>query len=321
MKKLFILVLIIVLYPFLFVQSLLAIDNEVQNYIISSGSKWGNYNETGIIIADLLNKISDKLLFISVSSNGSVENISNLKQRFADFAIVQQDVLLENFYNGSNGIKNITFLFPLFEEKFIIYTQNKFPIPFYEFKNKIETWEKIKIWVTSKEGATYKTFLLITELLWADINNISFVVEDYSTLIEKFKNKEINYLLTFSLPIEELENMKKTSFVYFNNTQIFLLKNKMRRLSETNFGNVKYKTLGVMTLLIGLDSSINKIWEKQILDSLQKVVFRDEFISKEIDNTLKKFKENNNIYEDSLTKIPVSKLLLKELNYKVNCKT
>ena len=106
MKKILFTVFVLILSPFLYWQSATA-QESTQNYIISSGSYGGNYNKTGIIIANLLNNISEKYLFTPVASSGSLENINKLKRRFADFAIVQRDVLLNNFYGNKDGIKNI----------------------------------------------------------------------------------------------------------------------------------------------------------------------------------------------------------------------
>lgn len=289
-----------------------------QHYVISSGSHGGNYNKTGIIISDLLNKISDNSSFTAVSSTGSLDNISKLKKRFADFAIVQKDILLNNFYGDKDRIKNITLLFPLFQEKFIIYTHHNAPVPFETFRQAIKISNKLKIGVTSKKGTTYETFSSIAGLLGVNLNNISFVVGDYSILIEKFKNREIDYFITFSLPIEELEKRKKTSVVYFDKKQILLLKSKIRQLSESVFDNANHKTLGVWSFLIGLDSSIIKIGEKNIINSLRKINKRDDFISKEINKTLRQFKKNKDWHYKHLSAMPVSPYLLKILGYQPN---
>lgn len=289
-----------------------------QHYVISSGSHGGNYNKTGIIVSELLNKIGENSSFTAVTSTGSLDNISKLKKRFADFAIVQQDVLLNNFYGNKDRIKNITILFPLFQEKFIIYTHYDTPISFETFRQAAKISKNLKIGVTSKKGTTYETFSSITELLGVDLNNIIFVTEDYSALIEKFKNGEIDYFITFSLPIEELEKRKETSVVYFDKKQVLLLKSKIRRLSESHFDDANYMTLGVLSLLIGLDSSISKIGEHKIVNSLERINKRNDFISKEIQKTLKQFKKNKNWHYEYLSEIPVSPYLLNTLGYQTN---
>ncbi len=294
-------------------------QESTENYIISSGSNGGNYYKTGIVISELLNEINEYTLFTTVVSTGSIDNISKLKIRFADFAIVQRDVLLNNFYSNESGIKNITLLMPLFQEKFIIYTHSDSPIPFESFKQTVNNSSNyLKIGVTSKNGTTYKTFVSISGLLGINMNNISFIVEDYSILIKKFKNSEIDYFITFSLPIEELEYRKQISVVYFNKKQILLLKSRMRQLSESSFDNINHKTLGIWSLLIGLDSSIKKIGEHEILNHLQKIIQRDDFISIEIQKTLKGFKQNKNWRYKYLANIPVSPYLLKTLGYQTN---
>jgi len=289
-------------------------------YVISSGSPGGNYYKTGAIISELLGKMDESSIFISVPSTGSIDNVNKIKKRFADFALVQQDVLLNNFYGDNERIKNITLILPLFQEKFIIYTHYDSPISFEKFREVSQKRDrtKIKIGVTSKKGTTYDTFLSISGLLGLDLNSISFVVEDYSVLIEKFKSGEIDYFITFSLPIEEIEERKQASIVYFSHEQILLLKSKIRQLSESKFSNDQHKTLGVWSFLIGLDSSIKWIGEEKVIKSLMKVYERDDLISKEIQNTLTQFKEYDHWHDDHLSNVPVSQYLLKELGYKTN---
>jgi len=291
-----------------------------QYYVISSGSPGGNYHKTGIIVSELLNEISEKAFFIAVSSTGSIDNISKLKERFADFTIVQEDVLLKNFHGDKDGIKNITLLFPLFQEKFIIYTHHDTPISFGKFRQSIKAknLEKLRVGVTDKKGTTYETFSSIGGLLGVDLNNISFVVEDYSILIEKFKKREIDYFITLSLPIKELEKRKQTSVVYFDKKQIFLLKSKIPQLSEAHFENPNHKTLGVWSFLIGLDSSIKRVGEREIIDFLASINKRNDFISKEIQKTLNQFKKNKNWHNEYLSEVPVSPYLLENLGYQEN---
>jgi len=268
----------------------------------------------------LLGEAGESLIFIAVPSTGSIDNVNRMKKRFADFAIVQQDILLNNFHGDNERIKNITLLSPLFQEKFIIYTHDDSPISFEKFRevSKNQDQTKLKVGVTSKKGTTYDTFLSISGLLGLDLNSFSFVVDDYSVLIQKFKNREIDYFITFSLPIVELEERKQSSKVYFSHEQISLLKSKIRQLSESNFSNDQHKTLGVWSFLIGLNSSINLIGEDKVIKHLMKVDERDDFISKEIQNTLKQFKENDHWHDDYLSTIPVSEYLLKELGYKAS---
>ena len=289
-----------------------------QYFVISSGSPGGNYHKTGMVISESLNKISDDLSFINIQSTGSIENISKLKSRFADFAIVQQDVLLKSLHGEKDRIKNITLLLPLFQEKFIIYTHHSTPTSFETFKQATKNHEKLKIGVTSKIGTTYKTFLSISNLLGVDLSNIIFVVDDYSVLIKKFKNKDIDYFITFSLPIKELEKNNQASIVYFKEEQISLLKSKIRQLSESSFEDIDHKTIGVWTFLIGIDSSIKKIGEREIEHLLVNINKPNSFISKEIQKTLNQFKQNKNWHDEYLSEVPVSPYLLTLLGYQIN---
>ena len=199
-----------------------SIASDSENYIIASGSQGGNYYATACILADKLNQIDKSFTFQAVATAGSLDNINKLKSRFADFAIVQRDVLLNNLYNKQDGVKNIIVLWPLFDEKFIIYIRGNHPITFNSFKKTAEK-HKLKLGVTSKDSTSYETFLTIAQLLSLNLSNIEFEVDTYDGLIDKIKKGVIHGLVTFSLPLEKLEKEKNISFVYFSNKQIKLL--------------------------------------------------------------------------------------------------
>jgi len=107
---------------FIFYFSSLAQSNN--QFIIASGSKGGNYVKAGAFIATEYNKNTHSN-FNSIETNGSLENINLLKNSFADFAIVQRNVLLNSLYDETNGINSIEVIAPLFEEKLLIYTHSK----------------------------------------------------------------------------------------------------------------------------------------------------------------------------------------------------
>ena len=152
-------------------------ENSTQEYfIVSSGSLGGNYNEAGNVLAGLLNDISpERYTFKVITSNGSIENIKRLKDRFADFAIVQRDVFIRNYYGDGDKIKNVSIISPLFQEKFIIYTHKNTHISFKEFKGLVNLSPiAVKIGLTSLDGASYKTFYEIASLLGLNKDNIEF---------------------------------------------------------------------------------------------------------------------------------------------------
>ena len=90
--------------------------------IIGSGSRGGNYYKTGKYIASRYNKKFPDIHFSSIETNGSLENIELLKNNQIDIAIVQRNVLLNSLYDEENGLKNLSVILPLFQEKLHFYS-------------------------------------------------------------------------------------------------------------------------------------------------------------------------------------------------------
>lgn len=280
-------------------------ENSTQEYfIISSGSLGGNYNEAGNILAGLLNKINtERYTFKVITSNGSIENIKRLKDRFSDFAIVQRDVFIRNYYGDGDKIKNVSVISPLFQEKFLIYTHENSHISFKKFKDIVNSSSTvIKIGLTSLDGASYKTFSEIASLLGLNKDNVEFVVGNYKELSRKYFSKEIDFVLTFSLPIKEISKAYK---VYFDDADIRLLTGRIRYLTTADLDKKKYQTLGVWALFIGLNSSINQIGEDAIIKRIIPSGMAASPIEYQINNTFSEFKSNDALYSQYLKGLPV----------------
>jgi len=282
----------------------------VENWVLSSGSASGNYYKAANYIADIINKApqkktSHKIRIITITSNGSIDNISRLRTHFADVAIVQKDVLMQNFYSENNPLKNIIILSPLFEEKLLIYTHGK-PLLFDKLI-KLTNVKTIKIGVTSKTGTSYKTFKNVSDLLGLPLNKIEFVVADYKNLIEDFKSKKIDFLLTFSLPLEDLSNDTNISTVSFTKNQVELLIAKMPYLSITPGTHKNSYTLAVLSLLVGLDTKDKLPYYNSIVETLIKNIQHDDtFIALQIRNTIDGFKKQNSLYAQNFSSFTVS---------------
>ena len=276
-----------------------------EHFIISSGSLGGSYNEASNILAGSLNKINpERYKFDVITSNGSVENIKRLKDRFADFAIVQRDAFIKNYYGDGSKIKNVSIIYPLFQEKFIIYTNKKTHISFQTFKELVNlSRTTIKLGLTSLDGTSYNTFSEVASLLGLNIDNIEFVVGNYNELLHKYFSKEVNYILTFSLPIKEMD---KAYTVYFDDADIRLLTRRMRYLSTATLDNKKYKTLGVWALFIGLNSSISQIGEDAFTENIISIELANSSIAHRIKNTFNEFKFNRTLFGQHLKGLPVT---------------
>ena len=289
-------------------------ENPAKEYfIISTGSLGGNYYEAGKVIAGILNEsLPEHHAFKVITSNGSNENVERLKNRFSDFAIVQRDVFISNYYGDGGKIKNVSIIFPLFKEKFIIYTHEKSHTSFDEFKAHINSASTvIKIGITSLDGTTYKTFSQIASLLGLKNKNIEFIVENYDELSRKYLSNEIDYVLTFSLPIEAIRD---ASNIYFSDSDIHLLASRMRSLSIATLGETKHKTLGVWALFIGLNSSIKQIGEHVILERIMSSKLEGNSIGKDIHNTFNEYKSSSILFDTYLEELPVVTSFQKFIN-------
>ena len=293
-------------------------ESSTQEYcIISSGSFGGNYNKAGNLLAELLNDIpNQRYTFKVITSNGSVENIKRLKDRFSDFAIVQRDIFIKNYYGDGDKIKNVSIISPLFQEKFIIYTHGNSYINFKKFKELVNLSPiKVKVGLTSLDGSSYKTFSEIASLLGLNKDNIDFIVGNYKELLHKYSSKEIDYLLTFSMPIKEIQEPYK---VYFDDVDIRLLTSRMRFLSMAVLDEKKYKTLGVWALFIGLNSSINQVGENAILQPIMSSKMAGNPIGREINKTFNEFKSSSTLFNHSLRGLPVIVSFQKAINHKTS---
>lgn len=304
----------------LLIKALSEKDKLVDTFIISSGSQGGNYNKVGRYLEAILNQISsDKFVFKSIPSNGSIDNIKRLKDRYADFAIVQRDVLISNYYGEGDKIKNISVVSPLFQEKLIIYTHKSSHIPFIEFRATLDQLSgTTRIGITSKDGAAYKTFENISNLLSVPLNKIEFVEGNYNELVRKYKNNDIDYLLTLSLPIQEIEH-PTTKYVYFSDNDVRLLISRMRSFSKATISEKKGRyTIGVWSLLVGLNSSIDKIGDDRIINRL--LQSSDNLFPKLIKSNLEHFRLSPSLYDEYLRTLPVAPEFLKYIGRDIHYK-
>lgn len=86
-----------------------------------------------------------------------MENIDLLKKNEIDLAIIQRNVLLNSFYDEENGVKNLSVVLPLFEEKLNAYTNFSKHMP----TNKLDSLSKHKdliIGFTGENSFSYQIF-------------------------------------------------------------------------------------------------------------------------------------------------------------------
>lgn len=310
MKKSLMLIIFITLHSFA----------QEQQFIISSGSKGGNYHKTGNLLTKYLNKENTRANFINVNSTGSIENFKNLDDYFSDFALVQRNILLQTIYNKTTGTKDVEVVLPLFQEKLLIYCKKD--IKTFSFNNFIKAIENGKIkslGFTSTESYSFKIYKKIAKLFNFPENKVNLIFNNYEDLILDFNNNNLDALATFSLEIQELEKDKKVKKIYFNNSQIKLITNRINNISSVKLSKEKY-SIGTYTFLIGLTKKINEfnaINNRSITTILSSSIKKDTtFLGVTIANTIRDFKSSTKSI--SLDGIPVTSSLSKQLNLQTN---
>jgi len=290
-------------------------QNENQ-YIIASGGRGGNYIKVGSYISKQYNNTFNSN-FTSIETNGSIDNIELLKNNFADFAIVQRNVLLNSLYDESNGINNIEVIIPLFEEKLLIYSRSEKPIDINFFKLSLLNSKK-NIGFTSNKGYTYKLFKYVSKYMSFNNDNLNEIFKSYKELIDDFKDGKIDYIVSFSLPIKELESIKNTNLVYFNKENVDLIENRIPNLFGTTLkDNENQYTLGSWTFFIGDKNKIKKLKHPEnLVKTLCNIT--ENPISNIITTSLSKYKTNKKWNNKYLKGIPIHKNLIEELGYVQN---
>ncbi len=229
-----------------------------QSVFISTGSMGGNYIKVGAILQECMD-IEGLYDFKSIQSKGSISNIENLKSRKAELALVQRDILLQNVYSSEDAIKNIQVLAPVYEEKFYLYSHDQKPISIDSFRRKLLAEDGLRIGTNSKSGSSYLLFKSIARYLNLPLENVTVVEGNYTRLIRKFKNIDIDYLVSFSLSFHELDTLECISQVYFEKDQADLVNSRFSNIHVSKFNESKKDqfTLGAWTFLIGLNSTVD----------------------------------------------------------------
>lgn len=286
-------------------------------YILSSGSKGGNYFKVGEQVAEQLNKTVPNSNFTNIFSSGSIENLQNLKTQFSDFAIVQRNILLQTIYQETDGVKNIEIVTPLFEEKLLIYHRNGLGnCSISELKGLINNGLVKTFGFTSKESYSFIIFQQIIKILNIPVDKIEYKFEDYDTLIEDFLEDRIDLLISFSLELEELEKESRDNLFYLTEREVQLLTQRITNTSVVLIGTNEY-SIGTSTLLIGLSSRIDEIEKKYKIGLSQQLIEGFEkdssYIGRKIRNTIESFRTSEQ--QNFLNGMPISSSLKKALDY------
>lgn len=234
---------------------LLSMDLYAEHYIIATGSRGGNYNKTGWYIAGQYNKAFDDD-FLVIESNGSNENIDLLKNNYADFAIVQRDVLLESLYNEKDGINNVEVIAPLFEETFLFYLNSEKALSIDKVRDRLKS-NKLRIGFTSSKGYTYELYKLLFKYLGVSRANVEEVFGDYIKLENLLEEDKLDGVISFSLPIRALERNSHLHRVFLKREEALLLEDRIPNLFLTQSGlGEDTCSLGSWTFFVGLGNKL-----------------------------------------------------------------
>lgn len=285
------------------------------NYIIATGSRGGNYFNVGRQIADLLTTCFDDHRFLAIETGGSNENVSLLKERVADFAIVQRNVLLQNLYDESRGIKNIEILLPLYREELLIYVHGESEVPYDEFMKSVRDGTIKRIGLTNRTGSSYQIFNKAAQLSGLSLAQIEIIENNYNGLISDFRAGEIDALVSFSLPLSAVDSIPESKKVFFDEKTAEFLASRIQNIGvvklspdDQNGTRSDGYTLGSWSFLVGLNNSIAFAEYDQNLSLVTCLVngFAQEnsAFSEIIKASLEEFQHENN--QAFLSRLPVN---------------
>ena len=241
--------------------------------VLASGSKGGNYFKSGELLAQRLSDCSLEKDIINISTNGSNENIELLKSRFADLAIIQRNVLLENFYDQKDALKSIEVLAPLFMESHLIYTnvvEGGGLITYSEYDSLIQSGIIKQIGIGSENSYSNQIYHSVNRLLRKNHNRNVINLQSYAELIKKFRAGDIQALAIFSSPLKELSG-SGNAIVTFEEQEVGLIVDHISSISSIKLkhnnldaipANSELMTLGSWAFLVGLSEKIEDIESK-----------------------------------------------------------
>ncbi|MCF6183261.1 MAG: ABC transporter substrate-binding protein [Bacteroidales bacterium] len=291
------------------------------NFIIGTGSQGGNYYKTGKYIAEQYNYYLPEFNFLIIKTNGSNENIELLKDNKIDFAIVQRNIILKSIYNEEQSFENLEVIMPLYQEKFLIYSSFNKNINIRKLDS-ISTVKRLKLGITGKTGYSYSLYKTLLKFLNLDFDNIEVTENNYNQLTNDLINGNIDLLISFSLPIRELENIPGINKVFLSYADAKLIENKIKVIHTTLLSDKAGQySLGTWCFLVGSKNNIGIIDSSQILSTalLNKNIDPSNiYYHNLIKETYNKFIKNKNNEYFQLKNLPLSDFLNEKIGIKAN---
>ena len=285
------------------------------NLMIGSGSRGGNYYKTGKYIANAYNKAFHNYRFSSVATNGSNKNIQLLRDNSIDLAIIQRNVLIDGIYNNDKGIKNLTVLMPLFQEKLQMYVSTGKATDLRKIDSLFKS-KKIRIGITNKKGYSYDIFNRTLTFLDINLPETEWVEKNYDTLIDYLKHQKLDILVSFSTDIPVLERNKNIHKLFLSKSDAGLLESRLHKIHATPIDTSKQQySLGSWSFLVGKKSAVQylKPKEKLIGALLNDTTSAYQNVKTRIQSSFKSFRRNAHHEKALLQLLPLSDDLQKRM--------
>lgn len=252
-----------------------------ETIILSSGSKVGVYHQVAKGIQEVINKKYHNLNIAVLPSRGSAHNISRLQEGIADWAIVQRDVAVKNYYSDNSSYHNFEVLMPLFPEAVQIFVHpysNEDTSRVFSFSTLIEMLKnrKIEQIAIGPEGSGSNQAMKNIFALFGLTDEHYFIESSFEDAFKNFKSGNLQALATvWALPLNIIYQNQSNdiAFVTFKRSDISRILSHVNTLDKINIPIGTYpnqpteiQTVGTWAILIS-DKQITKQTQFALPDS------------------------------------------------------
>lgn len=246
----------------------------VNRFILVSGEEQGLYYRTGAFIEKASKKILKSTEIVNLNSGGSYENMEQLKNGIADFAIVQRDVAIKHYHYSQNTFRNFQIVMPLFPEALQIFVWGEPKvIDFSEFIQKIKKGEVKTFAIGAPDTSSNITVQLILKLFGINRSGVFFDERPFSESFIDFKKGKISaWAVILGYPFPPILTDKKlessVGLVSMNSKEIQYILSRISHLSKIEFsgsnypflsGNRKIKSVGTWAFLLSRNGTMDEI--------------------------------------------------------------
>lgn len=255
--------------------------------VLSAGDVGSPYYQTAVEISEILNQEFQSTAILAVPSTGSIDNLERLKERSADFAIVQRDVAVELYYDKKNTFKNWEIVMPLFPEALhIIVRGRKGAISYTQFEQMINSGEISSFAMGSPTSATYLTTKRVLNVLGINIPDKYVDSRPFRVTVEEFRSGTISAIAQIvAQPQLHLLDLKGDSvgILNMNENELNLARSHLINLDRAHISGSSYpflpdeleiNTVGTWAFLISHSGLSDMISEREKAPLLETTVKR-----------------------------------------------